>query len=162
FPADWSSDSDVFGISFTDEISIGFVTRSDGAYSYLQKDEFYEMNIAPHELLDTAIKHLETELEDCDIKEYKIPGGSLVYWSSENDNFTAVRILSGKYLSILAGIFGDDFNFSIPDRDSISCWKTNNEDENNKFVIEAMEDYNDSDYRLSDKRYSHSTIKVRK
>ena len=162
FPSSWTSEHQVFGIPFTDEISVGFVTRNDGVYSYLQRDEFDEMKVDANVILDTAVKNLDAEFNDCEMKEYKISGGRLVYWYSEDDNFTAVRILSSKYSSILMKIFNGDFSFSIPDRDLISFWKTDNEAENSKFAIETTEDYDKSDYRLSNKVYKYSNIKFKR
>jgi len=159
FPSSWTRDHQVFGIPFTDEISIGFVTRDDGAYSYLQVEDFDKLKVQPNVLLNMAVMNLDGEFDECEIKEYKINGGKLVYWGSENDNFTAVRILSGKYARVLLKIFGGDFNFSVPNRDQISCWKTDSDNENTKFAIETAEDYKESDYNLSDKVYKYSNIK---
>lgn len=72
FPSYWSDDNEVFGIQFTDEISIGFVIREDGGYSYLLKDDFKNLNIKANSLLTLAIKNLDNEFENCDIKEYKL------------------------------------------------------------------------------------------
>jgi len=162
FPSYWSDDNQVFGIQFTDEINIGFVIREDGGYSYLLKDDFKNLNIKANSLLTLAIKNLDNELENCDIKEYKLKGGSLVFWNSEKDNFTAVRILSTKYSSILKNIFSEDFSFSIPDRDLITCWQSTDKEEIEKFTNETIEDFNDSDYGLSDRIYQYSKIRLAK
>jgi hypothetical protein len=84
----------------------------------------------------------------------------LVSWNSDNDNFTAIRILSLKYRNELNNIFKGDFNYSIPDRDLITCWKTIDKEENEKFSNEAIEDYNESEYYLSKKIYRYSDIKL--
>jgi uncharacterized protein YtpQ (UPF0354 family) len=162
FPCNWTDTAEVFGIPFTEEISIGFVTREDGSYSFLLKDDFVKLNISAALLLETSIANLDTEFEECEIKQYDINGGSLVFWYSENDNFTSVRILSTKYSSLLKKIFGSDFSFSIPDRDLISCWQTADENENDKFANETFEDYTKSDYYLSDKVYKYSNVKLKK
>lgn len=160
FPSLWLHDNEVYGIPFTEEISIGFVNREKGGYTYLLKEEFENLNIESKDLLFSAIKNLENEFENCDIKEFKIKGGILVSWNSENDNFSAIRILSKKYRNELNKIFKDDFNFSISDRDLISCWQTTDIDENEKFKNEAIEDYNESEYWLSNKIYKFSDIKL--
>jgi len=160
FPSYWTNDSEVFGIPFTDEISIGFVIREIGGYSYLLKDDFNLLSIDTNTLLTSAINNLDKEFENCDIKEYKLNGGSVVFWNSENDNFTAVRILSTKYSSILKKIFPVDFYFSIPDRDLITCWYSTDDEENEKFTTETIEDFNDSEYRLSDKKYLYSKVRL--
>jgi uncharacterized protein YtpQ (UPF0354 family) len=162
YPSYWTDDHQVFGIPFIDEISIGFVTRDDGAYSYLLKNDFSTLNVNATFLLDTSIRNLETEFESCEIKEYEIKGGRLVFWYSENDNFTAVRILSKKYLAIVKKTFDNDFNFSIPERDVISCWQTIDENENISLENETIEDFNDSEYGLSPKVYRYSSIKALK
>jgi|GEM_PF-5181033 len=56
FPSYWSDDNEVFGIQFTDEISIGFVIREDGGYSYLLKDDFKNLNIKANSLLYFSVK----------------------------------------------------------------------------------------------------------
>lgn len=158
FPAYWTDENDVYGILFTGEIHIGFVKREEGGYSYLLKGEFPGLNINPMELLALAIDNLDNQFGVCDIKEYKINGGTIAFWASETDNFTAIRFLSPKYLSVLNKIFNTDFYFSIPDRDLITCWQTTDQEEMNKIREETMEDFENSDYRISGKIYRFSEI----
>ena len=158
FPNFWSDEYNVYGISFVEEISIGFVERVNGGYSYLSKDDFSNLHISPTQLLDITINNLDNEFENCDIKVYKLKGGSVAFWHSETDNFSAVRILSPKYLSILKNIFKGYFYFSIPDRDLITCWLTTEKDEIEKFKNETIEDFENSDYGLSRNIYSYKEI----
>jgi len=162
FPTFWTDEYKVFGIPFVDEISIGFVERENGGYSYLLKDDFLNLDISPTQLLDISIKNLDYDFENCEIKEYRLKGGSVAFWYSENDNFTAVRILSSKYLSILKTIFNGDFYFSIPDRDLITCWLTFEKDEIEKFKNETIEDFEKSEYRLSKNIYRYKEIRINK
>ena len=82
------------------------------------------------------------------------------FWYSENDNFTAVRVLLKKYRNILNEIFHSEFFFSIPHRDLITCWFTTDKVENNKFIEEINEDYNESDYKLSNAVYQFKDIEL--
>jgi hypothetical protein len=159
-PTFWEVEYSVYGIPFVDEISIGFVERENGVYSYLLIDDFLNLDISPTELLKISINNLENEFENCDIKEYKLKSGSVAFWNSENDNFTAIRILSSKYSSVLKNIFKQDFYFSIPDRDIITCWLTTDKDEIEKFKNEIIEDFENSEYGLSNKIYKFSEIKI--
>lgn len=157
----WTDEYDIYGIPFVDEISIGFVERENGSYSYLLKKDFSHFDISPTKLLEISIKNLENEFENCDIKEYKLKGGSVAFWNSENDNFTAVRFLSSKYLSVLKNIFKGDFYFSIPDRDLITCWLTIDKEEIEKFKNETIEDFKNSEYGLSKNSYRFKEIKIK-
>jgi uncharacterized protein YtpQ (UPF0354 family) len=161
FPSYWIDKYEVYGIAFTNEISIGFVGREDGGYTYLLKDEFIKLNIKLKELLKSSISNLDEEFENCEIKEYKLSGGSIAFWNSENDNFTAVRFLSLRYLSVLKKIFKDDFYFSIPDRDLITCWQTTDAEEMEKFRNETIEDFENSEYGLSNKIYRFDEIQLK-
>ena len=84
----------------------------------------------------------------------------MVSWNSENNNFTAIRILSLKYRNELNNIFKGDFNFSIPDRDLITCWKTIDKEINEKLSNETIDDFNESEYHLSKKIYRYSDINL--
>lgn len=158
FPKFWENEYDLKGVYFTDEISIGFVKSEDGHYSYLLNEEFTNLNCSLEELYKLSIQNLENNFEDCDLKHYKLQDGNLVFWSSDEDNFTAVRILSTKYLNILSNIFNGDFKFTIPERDTITCWQSSDESINNKFTQEASEDFDNSEYNLSKKVYQFSKI----
>ena len=160
FPAFWTVEYEVFGLPFTDEICIGFVERKYGGYSYLLNDEFVKLKIKPKDLLKISINNLENEIENCNIKVYKLGSGSIAFWCSMNDNFTAVRFLSHKYLSLLKKIFNNDFYFSIPHRDLITCWQTMDKDEMEKYENETIEDFDNSDYKLSKKVYRFDEIQL--
>ena len=159
-PSYWVEDYDIISMSFTKEISIGFVSREEFGYSFLLLDEFNNLNINLDKLFELSIYNLELQIEDCDIKEYKIEGGKMCFWYSENDNFTAVRVLLKKYRNILNEIFHSEFFFSIPHRDLITCWFTTDKVENNKFIEEINEDYNESDYKLSNAVYQFKDIEL--
>jgi uncharacterized protein YtpQ (UPF0354 family) len=158
FPSHWTLENEVFGIPFTDEISIGFVLRENNCYSYLLKEEFKLLKIKANILLDRSLLNLVQEFDNCEIKLYQIKGGTLVFWYSETDNFTAVRLLSHLYLQKLQHIFNGEFYFSIPDRDRITCWQTQDTEKNEQFINETIEDFNGSEYRLSKKIYSSSAL----
>lgn len=160
FPTFWKDEFGIYSIPFVDEISIGFVEREEGGYSYLLQSDYLKIGISTKELLNSSITNLEKEFEDCDIKEYNLNGGSMAFWSSDNDNFTAVRILSPKYYSVLKSIFKGDFYFSIPNRDLITCWLTSDKNEMNKFINESIEDFETSEYRLSKNYYKFKDIKI--
>jgi hypothetical protein len=160
FPSFWKEEYGIYGIAFDNEICIGFVERENGGYSYLLKDDFSKLDISPSELLKISIKNLENEFENCEIKEYKLQGGIVAFWNSENDNFTAIRLLSSKYISVLKNIFKSDFYFSIPDRDLITCWLTTDKNESEKFKNETIEDFENSEYGLSKNFYRFDEIKI--
>ncbi|WP_299838435.1 hypothetical protein [uncultured Tenacibaculum sp.] len=158
FPSNWIKEHNIYGIEFTKEISIGFIERIQGGYSYLSIDEFQELQITPIKLLETSIERLKNSLENCDLKIYKTETGKICFWGSENDNFSAVRILIPEYQKIIKENIGENFNFSIPSRDIITCWKTTSEKEDNKFKRETEEDFNDEEYNLSKKIYTWTNI----
>ena len=159
-PSNWVEDYEIISMSFTKEISIGFVLREESRYSYLLLEEFNNLNINLDKLYELSIYNLESQIEDCDIKEYKIEGGKMCFWYSENDNFTAVRVLLKKYRNKLNEIFNGEFFFSIPHRDLVSCWFTTDNIENSKFIEETNEDYNDSKYKLSNGVYKFKEIEL--
>jgi hypothetical protein len=42
FPRSWEDERGAFGIAFTEDIALGFVTREHGGYSYLLKTDARE------------------------------------------------------------------------------------------------------------------------
>lgn len=160
FQQSWIKDYNVFGIKFTDEISIGFVERLNGGYSYLSNQEFTELELNKAELLSESILNLKTNLENCEIKIYKIEGGKVGFWNSENDNFTSVRILIPEYLNTIKENISENFDFSIPSRDIITCWKTESKSQNEKFEKETKEDFLEEEYYLSEKLYNWKNIEL--
>jgi uncharacterized protein YtpQ (UPF0354 family) len=160
FLQSWIENYDVYGIKFTNEISIGFVEKLNGGYSYLSTQEFIELELNSTELLSKSINNLKNNLENCDIKIYKIDGGKVGFWNSENDNFTSVRILIPEYLNIIKSNISENFDFSIPSRDIITCWKTESNSQNGKFEKETKEDFLEEEYNLSEKIYNWKNIEL--
>ena len=110
FPEYWRTEHNVFGIKFTAEISIGFVERLDGGYSFLSHQEFKELKTDSKKLLAKSIENLKDLFENCDLKVYAIEGGKVGFWNSENDNFTSARILIPEYQKIILNNISENFN----------------------------------------------------
>jgi hypothetical protein len=94
------------------------------------------------------------------LKIYPIEEGKVGFWNSENDNFTSARILIPEYQKIILNNISENFNFSIPSRDIITCWKTESKRENEKFEKETKEDFKEEEYNLSEKIYNWKDIEL--
>ncbi len=160
FPEYWKTEHNVYGIKFTNEVFIGFVEKLDGGYSFLSYEEFEKLKINSKELLAKSIENLKNIFENCDLKIYAIESGKVGFWNSENDNFTSVRILIPEYQKIILDNISKNFNFSIPSRDIITCWKTESKEENEKFERETKEDFREEEYNLSEKIYNWKDIVI--
>ncbi|GEM_PF-4789127 len=158
FQKRWSIEYGLYNIEFTKDICIGIVERVGGGYSYLPEDEFNKLGLSKKELLDFAISNLKSEFEDCELKFYKLKNGKLGMWYSENDNFTAVRVLIPEYRDLIINKISTNFKFTIPSRDIITCWISSSYEENSKFEKEAKEDFEDEEYNLSSKVYTWGEI----
>ncbi|MCC1485677.1 hypothetical protein [Winogradskyella immobilis] len=160
FPEYWKTEHNVYGINFTNEISIGFVEKLDGGYSFLSNLEFEKLKIDSKKLLIESIKNLKNLFDNCDLKIYEIDGGKMGFWNSENDNFTSVRILIPEYRKIILENISENFSFSIPSRDIITCWKTDSKKECEKFKRETKEDFKEEEYNLSEKIYNWKNVEL--
>lgn len=158
FQKSWETEYEVFGIKFTNEVSIGFIERLESGYSFMSLKEFHELKLTSKELLSRAIDNLRDSIIECELKIYKLSGGKVCFWNSENDNFTAVRILLPEIQKIVKGKISENFNFSIPSRDIITCWKSESDSENLKFDKETKEDFNEEEYNLSKEIYEWENI----
>ncbi|MFY7709147.1 DUF1444 family protein [Tenacibaculum sp. MEBiC07804] len=160
FIKSWETEYDVFGIKFTNEVSIGLIEKLESGYSFISSKEFRELEITPKELLSNAIDNLRNSITECELKIYKLNGGKICFWNSENDNFTAVRILLPEYQKIIKEKISENFNFSIPSRDIITCWKSKLNEENSKFDKETKKDFKEEEYNLSKKVYEWRDINL--
>jgi hypothetical protein len=87
FPRTWEEESGVYGITFTREVSLGFVVREEGGYSYLLTDEIM---LTREDLLESALGNLR-KLDECLEVKLGHPLDTTVLWLEAPDNFVAVR-----------------------------------------------------------------------
>src|SRR5688572_16445250 len=111
FPRAWMAEHDVFGIPFTEDIGVGFVTREDGGYSYLQRTEGRVPMSSEEELLEQALGNLAQMRDGAELKIAR-PPGSTVIWVKAEDNFAAVRMLLPSVKSKLSAELGANYLFT--------------------------------------------------
>jgi hypothetical protein len=149
FPKPWEAECDVLGMSFTEDVSIGFVLRENGGYSYLLKADEVHNAIDSKMLLKEAISNLAELSIGAELK-IAWPPGAVVAWINANDNFAAIRILVPKVVNILKQELGNSFYFTIPSRDLVLCWnKSAPQSITNTHLDEAAEDFQTEEYNLS-------------
>ncbi len=155
FPAGWTDDYQVFGIPFTEEVSIGFVAREDGRYSYVMQ---HDVDTPSDQLLTLALANLATLEEGVALKVARPPGATVV-WIEAPDNFGAVRLLLPSVKEMLFQELGSDFLFTIPSRDLILCWTAAAPKAlTDKHAHEALEDFQSEEYNLSPHVYRYTDL----
>ena len=153
FPKTWEEKSGVYGITFTGEVSLGFVFREEGGYSYLLTDQIM---FSPEHLLERALGNLRKLDEGVEIK-LGHPLDTTVLWVEAPDNFVAVRLLLPSVIDFAKEKIGPQFLFTIPSRDLLLCWDLNARlSLTEKHLQEAQEDYESEEYNLSPHVYQYS------
>lgn len=148
FPFHWEADYQVFGIRFTHDVSLGFVCRGAGEYSYLLTDEREALQGDDASLIEDACSNL-TGLAPIQICMARPPGATLI-WVNAEDNFIAVRMLLTDVLSIIREEVGGEFLFTIPSRDNFLAWNLDAPlDTTLGNAAQAKSDFEVDDYRLS-------------
>lgn len=156
FPRSWEDERDAFGIAFTDDIALGFVTRELGGYSFLLKTSGRAQGSSPANLLAEALDNLAQMREGAELKIAR-PPGSTVAWVKAEDNFAAVRMLLPTVKSKLAAELGDHYLFTVPSRDLCLFWTASSPVElSKKHALEAQEDYKSEQYNLSPHVYVYT------
>jgi hypothetical protein len=156
FPRPWEDEHDAFGIAFTEDIALGFVTREHGGYSCLLKTDARAQGSPPADLLLEALNNLAQMREGAELKIAR-PPGSTVAWVKAPDNFAAVRMLLPTVKSKLATELGDHYLFTVPSRDLCLFWTASSSAElSDKHALEAQEDYKSEEYNLSPHVYVYT------
>ena len=155
FPRSWEDERDAFGITFTEDIALGFVVREHGGYSYLLKTDARAEGSSPENLLLEALNNL-AQREGAELKIAR-PPGSTVAWVTAKDNFAAVRMLLPTVKSKLTAELGDHYLFTVPSRDLCLFWTASSPAElSEKHALEAREDHKSEEYNLSPHVYIYT------
>ena len=149
FPKQWLDNPGIVFTDFPSRIRIGYVLRSDGAYSYLVDDEFAELGIAIAELHAAAIANL-ARLPSASISIGKVPGGAEGWLHATDDNFAAARILLPGVQREFTEALGEQFLLSLSHRDDCFCWSlAQSPERQQKHAREALERFLQEDYNLT-------------
>jgi uncharacterized protein YtpQ (UPF0354 family) len=148
FPASWLNDApEIVFSDFPSRIRVGYVTREEGAYSYLLKEQFSLSGLTPEALHSCALDNL-CKLPSGQITFANVAGGTEGFISSE-DNFVAARLLLPAVRTEFASRLGDDFLASLPHRDCF-CWsQAQDPDRQTRHAVEALEDFSFEEYNLT-------------
>jgi len=144
-------------VDFTDVVSVGFVMRLEGQYSYILQHQIGELDVSAEDLLDVALANLR-EMRTGVHFHLARPPGSTVLWITAEDNFSAVRLLLPQVQANIHKEIGPAFCFTIPNRDNMLVWSADAPDNiTQKHLREAREDYDTDEYNLSPHGYIYST-----
>jgi hypothetical protein len=153
FPSSWEKDSEVYGITFTPDVSLGFVEREKGGYSYLLTGD---EDVVPELLFENSLDNLKKQSVGVEVK-IGYPPGATVLWVNAPDNFAAVRLLLPSVMELIKEKIGNRFFFTIPSRDLILCWNVDAPKSlTDKHTREALEDFESEEYSLSPYVYEYS------
>ena len=156
FPKSWIAEYQVFGMEFTEDVSIGFVRKEEGGYSYMLQDKFSSSSYSENKLLEEGLENLYNLNQNLEVKLAK-PKGAVVVWITAEDNFTAVRLILPKVQKFLRDNIGENFYFTIPSRDLMLCWNADAPNEvTSKHFREAIEDFKAEKYNLSPSVFQYS------
>ena len=157
FPRSWEDEHDVFGAAFTEDVTVGFVSRGHGGYSYLLATDARARALSHENLLPEALHNLAKMRDGAELKIAR-PPGSTVAWVSADDNFAAVRMLLPWVKSKLLAELGEGFLFTLPSRDLCLFWTASSPAEvSEKHAREAREDYeSEEEYNLSPHVYVYT------
>lgn len=149
FPAAWLHDApEIVFTDFPSRIRVGYVLRTDGAYSYLLNQQFLESGLTVEEVHASALVNLQN-LSSGKITIASVGGAAEGFISAE-DNFAAARILLPTVRLEFAAHLGDDFLATLPDRDQCFCWsQAQDGDRQLRHAAEAVEDFVSEDYNLT-------------
>jgi hypothetical protein len=156
FPRSWEDEYNAFGIAFTEDVTLGFVNRGDGGYSYLLKADAQALACSHAHLLSESLSNL-AQLSDAAEVKIARPPGSTVAWVKAEDNFIAVRMLLPSVRSKVAKELGERYLFTVPSRDLCLCWAISSPtDLSEKHAREAEEDFASEEYNLSPHVYIYT------
>ncbi len=159
FPKFWTEEYGVYGISFTDDVSIGFILKSSNSYSFLLNDDFNHLEVSEEELYNKSFDNLRNISDSFDIHVAE-PNGSKVIWWFLDDNFNAVRLLLPEVVNYLKSELGENFLFTIPSLGNVLCWKIASSSElTEKHLKEAIEDFGSEEKQLSPNIYIYDNIR---
>ena len=149
FPASWlDAAPEIVFSNFPSRIRIGYVTREEGAYSYLLKEQLSLSGLTPEALHSCALDNLR-KLPSGQIIFANVAGGAEGFISSE-DNFVAARLLLPEVRAEFAARLGNEFLASLPQRDDCFCWaQTQDTDRQKRHSAEALEDFASEEYHLT-------------
>jgi hypothetical protein len=156
YPTHWGESCCVHGIEFVDVVSVGFVLRSQGTYSYILKHDLTNYDIPPEDLLSAALVNL-SELDAGASMHLARPPGATVLWIAAEDNFVAVRLLLPAVQDFIQQKIGPRFFFTIPSRDDMFVWNSDAPQElTDQHLREAAENFATDDHNLSPYGYVYS------
>ena len=149
FPASWLDDApDVVSSSFPSRIRVGYVTRDDGAYSYVMNEQLKLSGLSLEALHSCALHNL-SKLPSGRITFATVAGGAEGFISSD-DNFGAARLLLPAVRAEFAARLGEEFLATVPHRDDCFCWShAQDQDRQSLHAIEALEDFVSEEYNLT-------------
>jgi uncharacterized protein YtpQ (UPF0354 family) len=150
FPAHWLVDApDIVATDFPSRIRIGYVLRSDGAYSYVMQSQLKAAGVSPDELHTAALHNLRS-MPMPELNVGRTPGGPELYLGEVDDNFKASRILLPAVQRVFAEELGPEYFAAIPCRDWFICWSKNQIDEwKSRNIESARQTFLDDEYNLS-------------
>jgi hypothetical protein len=152
FPIQWINEYDIFGAPFTEDVAVGYVKRELNGYSYLLKNDFVEIGTTQDTLLDRSLKNLDKISATIQLLIARPGNFCEITWQAENDNFSAIRLLLPRIQKVIVENMGNNFLFTIPSRDIITCWSTDAPIEWTLKNYKDSEDiFKEDDYRLSPK-----------
>ena len=150
FPRHWiTSKCDIVHSAFPSRIRVGYVTRSEGHYSYLMRPEFEESGFRIATVHEAALKNLRgLPMPSC--TDANIWGGPEAFLGESDDNFTAARILLPVVQRELKRILGEEFFVAIPCRDWFVCWSKMQDPEHQaRNVADALKIFRSDEYNLT-------------
>jgi len=150
FPSHWlKGASDIVFSEFPSRVRIGYVTRANGAYSYVMREQLDKSRLSLHELHETALENLR-RLPSPALNVAVTPGGCEAWLADTQDNFNAARLLLPTLQQQLSAKLGEPFAVVMPCRDWFFCWSTEQADEwQAKNRAEALQIFRDDDYNLT-------------
>ena len=150
FPAHWLTDAPaIVHTQFPSRIRVGYVTRSDGHYSYLMRPELEESELSVESIHEAALKNLRA-LPMPGFTDAKTLGGSEAFLGESEDNFTAARILMPVVQGELKRILGEEFLVAIPCRDCFVCWSKKQAPEHQaRNFADALKVFRSDEYNLT-------------
>lgn len=154
FPREWQDAYSIYGIPFTEDVSLGFVVREAGGYSYVLEED--AENTSLDALLETGLGNLAGFGDNKQLHSASPPGATVI-WLTADDNFIAVRLLLPKVQEFIRRRLGESFLFTIPSRDQFLAWDLDAPlDTTLKHAQVARADFDSDEYNLSPHVYVYS------
>lgn len=158
YPSAWKKEFGLAGSVFAPGVSLGFVERGNGAYSFLTSEDHARHENNFDDLLLIALSNLAALKDGVELHIAK-PLGTTVAWLTAHDNFAAVCMLIPGVKSKLQFLLGEQFLFSIPSRDLCLFWDIKAPSAlTQKHAQEAADDFEFDEYKLSPRVFVFSDI----